>query len=125
MNRKRLIQGVNHARTPREFLEAVYDAIPLDPKHAIEWEGERPKRVLLFTEDFDPFVAEVLLNHLRSHELFGSVQELRVVATRIPRKTAEEFRRFNPDMRIVWMSSKDWIERPRGSANPADLTVPV
>lgn len=125
MNRKKLAKGLERATSAREFIEALYGALHKLARYSVEWEGDRPARMVLFGEDFNREVAEMLLAHRKLPNVFESVKELRVVATRIPREQAEQFRQFNSQMRVVWVSSEEWIRRPKGAPNPVDLAVPV
>jgi hypothetical protein len=118
MKIQRLPNKLWRARTSKEYFKHIYDFVGLDPR-GVEWENGLARRVIFFTEDFTPELAKAILQCEKSRGYFASVQELRLVATKLDRDLASKFQALNGKMRIFWMTPKEWVSRAPGAPDPA------
>jgi hypothetical protein len=56
---------------------------------------------------------------------FVEMRELRIIATRINRTMAKEFKQLSPQMRVYWVGVDEWLDRRPGAADPADLAESI
>lgn len=122
MKYKKLALALARSETSVEFFQKIFECVTLDFRNGTEVRNGMVCRVVFFSQGFNPPLAKVILQSPTSQTHFGSVRELRIVATKINRQLATEFKRLNPDMRVIWVSLDEWLARPKESPDPVTLS---
>lgn len=112
---------LNRSTCSQEFFEVIFEKVETLMRYAADVKGGVVQRGVFFGESYTHEIGEIILNSTNAAAVFAKVEELRIVATGVDKQQGLRFKRFNPAMRVVWMSSQEWIDRANGATDPAGL----